>query len=248
MLTLICLTCEVGFLSVRRARKFCSHNCYWTYNTKPPQAHTCEWCGGRFITLHYEKNRRFCGRVCQGRWALSRPELREKLYTEASRQRSQELMLKLRRRPDVQAKIASHLASEGNPFRDPIVRQKSIIAQREKGYAYLNGGNGRDLPLPQRLLAARLGWRTEFVVKTGMQAGSGYPPSYKVDIAEPLLKIGIEVDGWVHELPARREKDAKKEALLTDFGWRILRFINKEVLQDLEAAVLVVMTTVRSTT
>ena len=140
-------------------------------------------------------------------------------------------MLALRQRKDVQEKIKAHLLGPTNPFNDPIVREKSQLANKAKGYAHLCGGNGTPLPLPQQILAAALGWPTEYAVTTKRK--SPYPTAYKIDIANPTLKVAIEVDGPGHLAAKIKKADAKKDALLTEMGWTVLRFKNKSVLNDL---------------
>ena len=53
------------------------------------------------------------------------------------------------------------------------------------------------------------------------------------DIANPELKIAIEVDGETHSSPKGRDRDNRKEGLLKEYGWKILRFKNEEILNDL---------------
>jgi hypothetical protein len=57
-----------------------------------------------------------------------------------------------------------------------------------------------------------------------------YRTCYKLDIAQPEKKIGIEVDGSGHQNPLARERDTKKEMALTQLGWRVLRFLNQEIM------------------
>ena len=102
--------------------------------------------------------------------------------------------------------------------------------------------------MSQRLLSQRLGWPTEYAIKTKMPRSSGYPTCYKLDIAEPTLKIGIEVDGESHNGIAAQRRDAKKDKLLSRRGWTILRFKNKEVMSDIDAVVAKIMEVVKSST
>lgn len=98
----------------------------------------------------------------------------------------------------------------------------------------LNGGNGTGLTLPQLMLAKRLGWETEYVVRTKMPRGTGYPTCYKLDIAEPILMIAIEVDGQSHRSKERIAQDAKKDEFLEHLGWKVIRVRNEAVLGDCE--------------
>lgn len=97
----------------------------------------------------------------------------------------------------------------------------------------VRGGNGRPLSLPQQMLAESLGWRTEYIVRTGMPRGQGYPTHYKLDIADPESMIAIEVDGGSHCSLKRQAQDKKKENFLAGLGWKVLRFKNQEVMENL---------------
>lgn len=93
------------------------------------------------------------------------------------------------------------------------------------------GGNGRGPTAHEQALVERLGagWVTSHVVATGHK--SPYPHHYKIDVAHPKRMLAIEVDGGSHQSPERQAQDRKKEALLTEHGWRVLRIKNKELAQ-----------------
>lgn len=209
---------------------------------------TCEWCRRQFTKAKARADRppRFCDRSCSAKWRMSRPEYVATLNTEKRRVASQENMRRLRQRPDVQEKLTAHLSGETNPFRDPAVQAKSRAVRREQGYPMLTGGNGRGPSAPQALLAARLGWPMEIAIPT--KRGRPYPKCYKVDIGLPELRIAIEVDGESHNSAVGQARDAKKDALLTELGWRVLRFPNRRVLRETDAVVAEVLAVVRSTT
>ncbi len=200
---------------------------------------TCEWCGvvSQKILRAKDRGKRFCDRSCSAKSRMSRPGYAKSLATPKLRETSRENMKKLRERPDVQAKLAAHLAGPGNPVRDPANRIKAHAILRERGYSMLNGGNGRGLTAAQSLLQQRLGWAAEFVVPTQVPRGRGYPTAYKLDLADPVLRIGIELDGHSHCSAAVKEKDAKKTALLESLGWTVLRFQNSEVIADLDSVI-----------
>jgi very-short-patch-repair endonuclease len=52
---------------------------------------------------------------------------------------------------------------------------------------------------------------------------------YVVDFVCHAAKLVIEVDGYYHSLPERREKDAERDAWLSRQGYRVLRFSTSEV-------------------
>lgn len=76
-------------------------------------------------------------------------------------------------------------------------------------------------------------------MKTGTR-----PHTYKIDVASPELKLGIEVDGRSHLLARRKAEDRRKEAVLQRLGWTVLRFTNREVTERLEDCVQTVLSTI----
>lgn len=118
-----------------------------------------------------------------------------------------------------------------NPMADETTRDRvSATLRRLKHGPRVQGGNGRGLTQPQQMLASALGpeWVAEFIVCPGLGRGNGYPTNYKIDLAHPTLMVAIEIDGPSHN-GKRREIDAKKDALLTSFGWRVCRISNATV-------------------
>jgi hypothetical protein len=111
--------------------------------------------------------------------------------------------------------------------------QAGISKNNRQASITVRGGNGRGLTLAQGVLLETLGdgWIAEYVVKTGMRHDSGYPTSYKVDIANPERMIAVEVDGETHRNPKQKQRDQKKQALLETLGWTVLRFSNRECIQ-----------------
>jgi hypothetical protein len=136
--------------------------------------------------------------------------------------------------PRFVARLQEYLHSDRNPFLNDAVRAKARDTLVADGYSMLNGGNGTGLTVPQRMLADRLGWPTEFIVRTKMPPGSGYPSHYKVDIADPTSLVGVEVDGHSHALVRRAALDVKKDEFLESLGWLVIRVTNREVMEDCE--------------
>ena len=101
----------------------------------------------------------------------------------------------------------------------------------------IQGGNGRGPTIHQLALATALGWEMEVIVPTKIKKGNGYPSCYKIDIGNPILRIGIEVDGSSHMALVRQEQDKRKDLFLISLGWKVLRFKNKEVEEDLQGCV-----------
>jgi len=140
-------------------------------------------------------------------------------------------------------KHASRRMKDRNPMHNAETRAKVAAKLRAKGWRPpVHLGNGSTTE-PQRLLACALGWDMEVVVNTGEPRGGEYPQGYKVDVGNVALKIAVEVDGNSHRMLARKAEDAKKTAKLESLGWKVLRFLNREVMDDLAACVRTVLST-----
>ena len=72
----------------------------------------------------------------------------------------------------------------------------------------------------------------EYAVSTKGYIGN-YPKNYKIDIALPKYKIAIEVDGNSHRAIKRQIEDMKKTKLLENKGWKVIRFGNNEINQNI---------------
>ena len=85
---------------------------------------------------------------------------------------------------------------------------------------------------PQQLLLSRLeeGWYPEYVVVTERPRPKGMPKNIKIDIANPNLKIAIEIDGNSHVTINSRKTDKKHMQFLLRKGWSVLRLSNVKAL------------------
>lgn len=95
-------------------------------------------------------------------------------------------------------------------------------------------GNGHEPTEAEQKLLSALGTSAIYnlPVPTLQPRTSNYPPVYKVDVAVPSLKLAIEADGGSHRQLSRKAEDAKKDALLVSLGWLVLRFSNRQILED----------------
>jgi len=135
---------------------------------------------------------------------------------------------------------ASERMTRKNPMHVQEIRDRMSATLRAIGHKPpMRGGNGSGMTEPQRALLGALGhgWEPEFAVKTKKPRGSGFPPVYKVDIANPTAMVAIEVDGFSHTSLDRKARDAKKTALLESLGWTVLRFSNAEAMGNTSACV-----------
>lgn len=65
--------------------------------------------------------------------------------------------------------------------------------------------------------------------------------NYIVDFYCKELRLAIELDGISHLYEETMSKDDKKEAYLNEMGIEILRFQDKEVMEDMENVIAVLM-------
>lgn len=74
-----------------------------------------------------------------------------------------------------------------------------------------------------------LGWDKKYLIENEK---SVYP--YFIDFAFNNEKIAIEIDGSQHLLPDRIESDKKKDELLLENGWKVIRITAKEIISNLD--------------
>lgn len=233
-----CEWCGVSFVQEKkREPRFCGRRCarFWqnrdrcgSYASRLERK--CEWCGGAVPSL------RACARFCSYRCGLL--GRRRAILSEGARKERSERMKMLNKRPDVQAKLVAFRTSDRCPIKSLESRHKLIENQRALGFPNLNYRGGPTAQ--QKILFDHLpGATMEFVLP-----GSGKTKSMSVDIAIPALKLAIEVDGLSHTKQVEKERDAKKEQLLKESGWTLLRFWNKEIVENLAS----VLARVRVTT
>lgn len=60
---------------------------------------------------------------------------------------------------------------------------------------------------------------------------------YIADFYCHSVKLIIEVDGNIHDLPAVRSNDIIRQKDLEDLGLKVIRFTTKEVMNDLESVI-----------
>lgn len=202
-----------------------------------PKTRQCEWCGATFEVPRRVPRKRFCNTSCSAKWRMRQPDVLAKVHSpEVAAKRGQ------RRRewfqsgsPEAQREIERIRAL--NPTSRPEVRAKISATLKAMGHGpAARGGNGHGLTAPQQALLDALGpaWRPEFTVGIKPR-GSGYPTHYKLDLALPALRLGVECDGYSH--CSRRALDEKKDAKLATLGWTVLRFSNREILSSIDSVV-----------
>jgi hypothetical protein len=183
----------------------------------------CGWCGGlvelrgRTGLAQARRGRGYCSEPHKAAWV--------------TRDRS-ERMARTNRQ------YASPRMRTRNPMARADARERMRATLRGRGHRPpVQGGNGPGLTRPQALLLAALPatWAAEVVVPVGLGRGQGFPTAYKLDLADAGARIAVEVDGHSHKTMQAQGRDAMKTAVLEVLGWRVLRFQNQEVLDNLAA-------------
>jgi hypothetical protein len=123
---------------------------------------------------------------------------------------------------------------------------KERMIKKMKGRTFLSrGGNGE--PTKQQLaLQSITGLPIEYVIETATVKDlfPSLPHCYKVDLADPSVKLAIEVDGKTHKLKKWRFLDKRKTGVLNSLGWTVVRFWNEEIDENLSLCAEMVMSTI----
>lgn len=219
-----------------QGKLFCSRECYYKSKIGKPRTDrvlvtvNCHTCGKQFVIKGYqhkqlrETGRVYCSKECSRQYQASVSSL---TMAETNR------------------KYASARMKQNNPMRNPATKRRMQTTLRARQWKpQIRGGNGTGYTVSQRLLALALGWQMEYPVYTGKLKEDGYPVVYKIDIADPVLKVAIEVDGASHNTVKGKQADERKTAFLVGLGWKVLRFSNRQVMSDLDACVQTVLSTI----
>jgi hypothetical protein len=143
--------------------------------------------------------------------------------------------LKGRRNPG-----AAQWMTTNNPMFQAESRAKASQTLKAMGHMPpIQGGNGRGLTRPQQLLKDLLGLQVEYIIPTKPVRDrlAHLPTHYKVDLADPLHKYVVEIDGPSHGTHQAQERDAKKTQALILLGWFVFRFSNQDVMEHTASVV-----------
>jgi len=178
----------------------------------------CSGCGNLFeasayqVRNHNKGNSAYCGTVC--------------ISANSSKTMA-----------NTNRKYASTRMKKHNPMYDPAIREKvTAKLRRLKRKPSVRGGNGTGLTAAEKVLSIATGLQP-YTINTQGGRSKGYPTHYKLDLADPVRKLAIEVDGRSHNALSRQEQDRKKERFLNGIGWVILRFTNRQALEETKMCV-----------
>lgn len=247
-----CLACGEKFVrraGGRRSSKYCSRKCALAHlkaSHRSVEA-TCLWCGNRTVLTGYRRKnflltgRAYCSTECG--FAARNAAARQAHRTPPPH--TTKALVAYVQSEDGRAQSSLRMRTN-NPMSDPIIRGRVSKILRYMGHRPpIQGGNGKPLPVPQQRLLDALGsqWKAELPIATKRRQ-DGYPHCYKIDIANELLRIAVEVDGRGHGCVLVRERDRRKDEFLRSIGWTVLRFSNEAAMGRLEDCVRMVSSTI----
>lgn len=103
----------------------------------------------------------------------------------------------------------------------------------------------RNMPAPEIILWQRLRSK-QLGIKFHRQHSIDY---YILDFYAPSIKLGIELDGESHFInDASKQKDKQRDLFLTEKGIRVLRFLNTDVMKNLDGVLEKILNEIKKTT
>lgn len=146
-------------------------------------------------------------------------------------------------------KLSSIRMKNNNPMHYKKIRDKVKITHKLKNTKpIVQGGNGRGPTKQENILYSVLQYfhpnifKINCIVKTSdLQVDFKVPTHYKIDIGSKKLKIAIEIDGVSHNSLKVQECDKRKTKFLNLKKWKVLRFTNYQIDNQLTNCVLKVL-------
>lgn len=115
--------------------------------------------------------------------------------------------------------------------------RKSMLRAIDEGRHSPPEGGWQRIPLiskEEQLLSPwleSLGWLPQYKFLTGVHTNK-LPRMFRLDFALPDHQLYIEVDGRSHRL--RKDRDARRDSMMSERGWTGLRISAKDVRTDVE--------------
>ena len=80
----------------------------------------------------------------------------------------------------------------------------------------------------------------------GLQVRRQHPINqFIADFYCPKIKLIIEVDGSIHEIPEYQTHDIGRSEILNDFGITVIRFTNEQILNEIDSTIEQIETTAK---
>ncbi|WP_230687600.1 endonuclease domain-containing protein [Hymenobacter ruricola] len=115
-------------------------------------------------------------------------------------------------------------------------REDYILSADKRLYGKLNLKGRASAMRREPTEAENVLWQALRGGKVGAKFRRQHPiDRYIVDFVCIDTKLVVETDGDVHLSPEQRDYDAGRSALLAEMGFRVLRFSNEQVLEELDA-------------
>lgn len=151
----------------------------------------------------------------------------------------------LNRNPSESSKLAHR--KYPNNFKHTDETKKKI---REKHLEWMKNNPEKtawrisNFSYPEKLLFNKfleLKWDEKYLI---IREKSVFP--YFLDFAFENEKVDIEVDGSQHLLPERKESDEKRDKILIDCGWLVIRLSENEVKNNIENCINIIQKTIKN--
>lgn len=184
---------------------------------RQPKLATCEHCKTRFYLNNTQKWREakglasvfFCGRSCAGKWRCKQPGAK--------------FFERVKLVPDVQRRAAGQF----EVVRPTVQSWPQVLKVPKDGDK-----------MEAFLATLGYGWFPRFKLATAMRENSGYASRYLVDIANPAMRIAIDV------VDIGQDRDLRRDDCLRSSGWTLLRFTKQEIEGNLNFCVKMVWTAI----
>jgi very-short-patch-repair endonuclease len=73
----------------------------------------------------------------------------------------------------------------------------------------------------------------------GLQFRRQHPINrFIADFYCPKIKLVVEVDGSIHDLPEHQDYDIGRSEILDDFGITVIRFSNEQIINEIENTII----------
>jgi len=105
--------------------------------------------------------------------------------------------------------------------------------RRVRAWSYVERISKEELALAPWFLEH--GWKVQWRLVTNVSGESGLPRCFWLDFSLPDQKLCVEIDGTSHRL--NPDRFARRDAMMRERGWRILRIVASTVDKDKGATI-----------
>lgn len=253
----ICIYCGKEYKTYSNRQKYCSVVCSVNSQkgVKKNIVHKwenaynkCEYCGNMFaIHNKAESKHRFCSVRCANLW---RGKYNKSSYKEMSLEQRIKNSNKLKEQWKNESFRHKNIdrMTNNNPSKQRDVVNKinnTKIVNNTIGFKNdqkcNRGGNGKISPIESLVydFLENLNFKYNYSIcmkeLRALEPNRHFATNYKPDFTNLNKKICIELDGQTHNSNIGRERDSKKEYALNWYGYKVLRYSNDYVKNNLQA-------------